>query len=66
MFKRAIKKYVIQSLENYPVVIIIGAKQVGKSTLAYEFVKEKGYDYISLDNIEQRKLAIEDPKYFLQ
>lgn len=39
---------------------------MGKSTLAYEFVKEKGYDYISLDNIEQRKLAIEDPKYFLQ
>ena len=37
-----------------------------RSTLAYEFVKEKGFAYVSLDNIDQRKLAISDPKYFLQ
>ena len=66
MYKRAIKPHIIKSLENYPVVILTGARQVGKSTLAYEFVKERKFDYISLDNIEQRKLAIEDPKYFLQ
>lgn len=66
MYKRSIKKYVVQALNNYPVVIITGARQVGKSTLAYEFVKEQNYDYVSLDNIEQRKIAIEDPKFFLQ
>lgn len=66
MFIRAIKPHIIKSLENYPVVILTGAHEVGKSTLAYEFVKERKFDYISLDNIEQRKLAIKDPKYFLQ
>lgn len=66
MYRRAIKPHIVKALENYPVVIITGARQVGKSTLAYEFVKEKNFDYVSLDNIEQRKLAIEDPKYFLQ
>lgn len=66
MYKRSIKKHVVQALKNYPVVIITGARQVGKSTLAYEFVKEQNFDFVSLDNIEQRKIAIEDPKFFLQ
>lgn len=66
MFERAINIHVKTALQNYPVVIITGPRQVGKSTLVYEFVKENGFSYISLDNIEQRKLAIEDPKYFLQ
>lgn len=29
MYKRTIKKYVVQALKNYPVVIITGARQVG-------------------------------------
>lgn len=64
MYKRSIKKHVVQALKNYPVVIITGARQVGKSTLAYEFVKEQNFDYVSLDSIEQRKIAIDDPKIF--
>lgn len=66
MYQRAIKKYVEEGMKNYPVVVITGARQVGKSTLAYEFVKEKGFNYVSLDNIQQRKLAQEDPQYFIQ
>lgn len=66
MFQRAIKQYVREALNNYPVVIVTGARQVGKSTLVYDFVDESGFDYVSLDNIEQRKIAQEDPKYFLQ
>ncbi|MFQ7537362.1 MAG: ATP-binding protein [Clostridium sp.] len=66
MLKRAIKPHVVKALDMYPVVILTGSMQVGKSTLAYEFVKEKGFAYVSLDNIDQRKLAISDPKYFLQ
>lgn len=45
---------------------LFGVKGSGKSTLAYELVKEKQFDYISLDDIDQRKMAIKDPKYFLQ
>lgn len=66
MYQRAIKKQVETALNNYPVVMITGAKGVGKTTLVHEFVKEKNFDYVSLDNIDQRKIAIKDPKYFLQ
>ena len=58
MLKRAIKPHVVKALDMYPVVILTGSRQVGKSTLAYEFVKEKGFAYVSLDNIDQRKLTI--------
>lgn len=66
MFQRAIKKQVEIALNNYPVVMITGAKGVGKTTLVHEFVKEKNFDYVSLEYISHRKLAIKDPKYFLQ
>lgn len=65
MLKRTIKSKIDEALNNYPVVIISGAKQVGKSTLAYQYVKEKNFSYVSLDNIEQRSLALRDPKYFI-
>lgn len=66
MLKRTIKKEVDKALENYPIVLITGARQIGKSTLVYEYVKERGYDYVSLDNVDQRKIALSDPKYFIQ
>lgn len=66
MIKRTIKKEIDKALENYPVVLVTGARQVGKSTLVYEYVEERGYDYVSLDNIDQRKIALNDPKYFIQ
>lgn len=66
MYQRAIKEHVVEALINYPIVVITGARQVGKSTLAYEFVKKQGFSYVSLDNIQHRKLAKEDPQYFLQ
>ena len=56
MLKRAIKPHIAKALDMYPVVILTGSRQVGKSTLAYEFVKEKGFAYVSLDNIDQRSL----------
>lgn len=66
MIQRAIKPQVTSALKNYPIVVITGARQVGKSTLVYSYVKEQGFEYVSLDNMEQRKLAQQDPKYFLQ
>ena len=51
MLKRPIKPHIAKALDMYPVVILTGSRQVGKSTLAYEFVKEKGFAYVSLDNI---------------
>lgn len=62
---RTINSKIREALNTYPVIGITGARQIGKSTEVYKFV-EKGYKYISLDNIDERKLAQNDPKYFIE
>ncbi len=66
MIERTITKDIIVSLELYPVLVITGARQVGKSTLAYSLKDEFGFNYVSLDDIDQRRMANEDPKLFIQ
>jgi len=65
MIKRTIKESVVKALKNKPVVLITGARQVGKSTLCGEIKKEYGYEYVSLDNLRERDTAIRDPELFL-
>ena len=43
MFKRTIFNKIEESLKLYPVVIITGPRQVGKSTEAYNLVKTHGF-----------------------
>lgn len=66
MIHRTIKNQVLKSLKNYPIVLITGARQVGKSTLCFELKKELGYNYISLENLRNRTQAQTDPELFLQ
>lgn len=65
MIKRTIKEHIIKALKNKPVVLITGARQVGKSTLCSEIAKEYGFNYVSLDNLRERETAINDPELFL-
>lgn len=65
MIHRTINSEIREALKIYPVIVITGARQVGKSTEVYKFI-EKGYQYVSLDNIDERKLAQSDPKYFIE
>ena len=51
MITRTIKESVLKAMKNKPVVLITGARQVGKSTLCSEIKKEYGYEYVSLDNL---------------
>ena len=39
LFDRTILKSVIQSVDEYPVTLVTGARQVGKSTLVSYFEK---------------------------
>lgn len=66
MIKRTIKKQILNSIKYKPVTLITGARQVGKSTLCYEISKELNFNYVSLDDIKERQLAISDPIMFLQ
>ena len=51
--------------ETFPVLLLTGPRQVGKTTLL-EHLKEDGRGYVSLDDLDERSLAKNDPALFLQ
>ena len=65
---RTIEETVIRLSKSFPVIMITGARQVGKSTLLHHIAGKLGKDIkrVSLDNISDRTLAIEDPQLFLE
>ncbi len=66
MIKRTIYDKILNSINNRPITLITGARQVGKSTLCHQLVKDLQFNYVSLDDIYNRGLAIKDPEMFLQ
>jgi len=60
---RDMAKTILNNLKSFPVVLISGARQVGKSTLAMKQLET--YNYISLDRPETYKSATEDPEKFI-
>jgi len=63
--KRTLSTTIKQVSASFPVLLLTGPRQVGKTTLLEECASTK-YGYVSLDDIEQRALAQEDPALFLQ
>lgn len=66
MIERTIFEKIKESIKVYPVTVITGAKQVGKSTEVYKFAKDYKFHYISLDDIDESALAQNDPRYFIE
>ena len=66
MLKRTILEQICESVKHFPVTIVSGPRQVGKSTLLYHNMIKKGYSYVTLDNRKDRMDAINDPKLFLE
>lgn len=62
--KRLIEKTIIDTLKTFPVVILTGARQSGKTTLLKHLFSST-FNYISLDELDIRSLAINDPREFL-
>ena len=61
--KRAIREELEEYLKYFPVLLISGARQVGKSTLALHLGIE---NYITLDDINIYEMAKNDPKGFIE
>ena len=66
MIQRTIYEKILKSIETKPVTLITGARQVGKTTICKMLVKEKGYNYVSLDNSRELSSAVNDPAMFLK
>lgn len=61
--ERTISEKVLQWARQYPIVTITGPRQSGKSTLCKMLFPDR--DYVSLEDIDERNLAIRDPRGFL-
>ncbi len=61
--KRKISESFLQALARFPVCVLTGARQTGKSTLLRRELE--GYDYVTFDDPLLREFAQTDPKGFL-
>jgi len=66
MIRRDLAAVISHSLADFPAVLLLGARQVGKSTLAEELV-ESGLleSYVTLDDLATLEAAGEDPDGFV-
>ena len=62
---RTMEKQILESSKNYPVIMVCGQRQVGKSTML-NHIKEDNRKYVSLDDRNARRLAHEDPDLFFE
>ena len=60
---RAIERELVASIGSFPVVILTGARQTGKSTLLTHLFPD--YEYVTLDYPNLRVAAKNDPEMFL-
>ncbi len=67
MIVRHIHNFIRQSMLDFPAVLLNGARQVGKSTLAHQLQKTGVIDrYVTLDDLTTLRVALVDPDGFLQ
>lgn len=67
-------KYITRNLENvvmqvtkeYPVVLVTGPRQVGKTTMLQKLMAGTNRGYVTLDDLNERSIAKTDPELFLQ
>jgi hypothetical protein len=65
MITRALQEKLIDALQHFPAVALLGPRQVGKTTLAFEISKHSGALYLDLESEEARsKMA--QPQLYLQ
>lgn len=63
--KRTIEKSIERANKFFPVVLVTGPRQVGKTTVLQN-CETQPRTYVSLDTLENRELAKNDPTLFLQ
>ena len=63
---RNLERVVQQVSTEYPVVLVTGPRQVGKTTMLKKLMEGTNRGYVTLDDLNERQLAKTDPELFLQ
>ena len=63
--RRTMEKTVLNLQNSFPVLLITGPRQVGKTTMLKQLAEE-GRKYVTLDDPLLRQLAVTEPALFLQ
>ena len=66
MIHRFIGDSLDEIIKHFPIVLVSGPRQIGKSTLLYSKFNNKGFSYVSLDDHFELLMAKNDPKSFLE
>lgn len=65
MLDRTLLETIKNASKSFPVLLLTGPRQVGKTTLLEE-AADTDRNYVSLDDLEERELAKKDPALFIQ
>ena len=63
--KRTIEENLVSAAKSFPCLVVYGPRQVGKSTTIRHLFGKK-LRYITLDDLDDRNLAISNPRLFLE
>ncbi|MBO5485821.1 MAG: AAA family ATPase, partial [Eubacterium sp.] len=63
---RNLENVVNQVTKEYPVVLVTGPRQVGKTTMLQKLMEGTNRGYVTLDDLNERNIAKTDPELFLQ
>ena len=64
--KRTLEQKILEISEDYSCLLLIGPRQVGKTTMLEHLMESTNRRKVSLDDAENRKLAKTDPGLFLE
>lgn len=66
--RRAMEDTFLRFSKEFPVLLLTGPRQVGKTTMLQRLAEEEGIgrEYVTLDDLTEREMAKNDPKLFLQ
>lgn len=63
--KRDLENKIIELSKEYAAILVTGPRQVGKTTVLRNLM-DNSREYVTLDDLEERRLAQNDPSLFLQ
>ncbi len=66
MIERTLTQTLIEALRHQPAVVLLGARQVGKTTLAQQLLSSHKAIYIDLEDYIERAGVMQNPKLFCE